>query len=120
MLLFDLKKTSKEESFDAIIEKLPDSDIYYIKHRDGTNAFCIWKDEKQVEKDKIINLIEVIDSKINKSTNKSWISQLKRMRKELLNNCSSLRETFGNIDDEKTETLDKLLDIDRKLATGEF
>ena len=81
MLLFDLKKTSKEESFDAIIEKLPDSDIYYIKHRDGTNAFCVKKDKKQVKKDEIIKLIKVIDSKINKSTNKSRIPQPKQMRR---------------------------------------
>ena len=113
-LLFDLKQKVQEK---CLMQWLKN---YFLEHHDGTNAFCIRKDEKEVEKDKIINLMEVIDSKINKSTNKSWISQLKRMRKELLNNCSSLRETFGNIDDEKTETLDKLLDIDRKLATGEI
>ena len=38
------------------------------------------------------------------------------MRKELLNRYSSLGETFVDIDHKKTETLDKLLDIDRKLA----
>ena len=42
------------------------------------------------------------------------------MRKELLNRYSSLTETFVDIDDEKTETLDKLLGIDRKLASGEI
>ena len=42
------------------------------------------------------------------------------MRKELLNSYSGLGETFADIDDEKTETLDKLLDIDRKLASGEI
>ena len=42
------------------------------------------------------------------------------MRKELLNSYSGLGETFVDIDDEKTETLDKLLDIDRKLASGEI
>ena len=40
------------------------------------------------------------------------------MRKELLNRYSSLGDTFVDIDDEKTETLDKLLHIDRKLARG--
>ena len=52
--------------------------------------------------------------------NKSRISQLKQMRKELLNGYSSLGETFVDIDDEKAETLDKLLDIDKKLASGEI
>ena len=112
-------KKSEEKFFDTIIEKLPNNDTFYIEHCDGTNAFRIRKDKKQVEKDKIIKVIEDIDSKINKSTNKSRISQLKRMRKELLNRYSSLGETFVNIDDEKTETLDKLLDVDRKLASGE-
>ena len=51
---------------------------------------------------------------------KSRISQVKRIRKELLNRYSSLGETFVDIDDEKTETLGKLLDIDRKLASGEI
>ena len=53
-------------------------------------------------------------------TNKSRISQLKWMRKELLNRYSSLGGTSVDIDDEKTETLDKLLDIDSKLASGEI
>ena len=53
-------------------------------------------------------------------TNKSRISQLKWMRKELLNRYSSLGETSVDIDDEKTETLDKLLNIDSKLTSGEI
>ena len=44
--------------------------------------------------------------------NKSRISQLKQMRKELLNRYRSLGETFVDIDNKKIETLDKLLDID--------
>ena len=119
-LLFDLKKASEEKIFDVILERIPDNDTYYIEHREGTNTFRISKDEKQVEKDKIIKLIEINDSKIKKSMNKSRISQVKRIRKELLNRYSSLGETFVDIDDEKTETLDKLLDIDRKLASGEI
>ena len=118
--MFDLKKTSKEKVFDAILEKIPNNDSYYIKYREGTNAFRIRKDKKQVEKDEIIKLINIIDSKIKKSMNKSRISQLKQMRKELLNGYSSLGETFVDIDDEKAETLDKLLDIDKKLASGEI
>ena len=52
--------------------------------------------------------------------NKSRISELKKMRKKLLNRCSSLGDTFVDIDDEKRETLDKLLHIDIKLASGEI
>ena len=40
------------------------------------------------------------------------------MRKELLNKHSSLGKVFVDTGDEKTETLDKLLD--RKLASGEI
>ena len=42
------------------------------------------------------------------------------MRNELLNSYSSLGETSVDKDDKKRETLDKLLDIDRKLASGEI
>ena len=52
--------------------------------------------------------------------NKSKISQLKQYKKELLNKTSGLGETFVDIDEEKTETLDKLLDIDKNLANGEI
>ena len=40
-LLFDLKKTSKEQIFKAILEKIPDDNKYYIQLRDGTNSFQI-------------------------------------------------------------------------------
>ena len=47
LLLFDFKKTSEEKIFDSILEKIPDkNDIYYIEHREGTNAFRIRKDSK--------------------------------------------------------------------------
>ena len=37
-LLFNLKKTRKDEIFDSILEKIPDkNNVYYIKHREGTN-----------------------------------------------------------------------------------
>ena len=52
--------------------------------------------------------------------NKSRILELKKMRKELFNRCSSLGDTFVDIDEEKTETLDKLLYIDTRLASGEI
>ena len=42
------------------------------------------------------------------------------MRKELLNRYSSLGETFVETDNEKPETLDKLLDIDRTSTSGEI
>ena len=103
--------------FNAILEKISDNDTYYNEHREGTNAFCITKDKKQTKKDDIIKVIETIDLKIKKSTNKSRISQLKGYRKELLNRYSSLGEIFVDIDNEKTETLDKVLDLDRKLAS---
>ena len=32
-LLFDLKKASKEQIFDTILEKIPDDGKYYIQHR---------------------------------------------------------------------------------------
>ena len=69
-LLFKLKRTSEDKIFDAILEKIPDNDTYHIEHREGTNALHIRKDEKQDEKDEIIKLIETIDSKIKKDTNK--------------------------------------------------
>ena len=65
-LLFNLRKTSKEKIFDAILEKILDNDNYYIKHKECTNGFRIRKDEKHVEKDEIIKFIETIDSKIKK------------------------------------------------------
>ena len=45
-LLFDLRKTSEENIFDAIIEKLPNNDINYIEHRNSTNAFSHKKRQK--------------------------------------------------------------------------
>ena len=65
-LLFDLKKISKEKISNAILEKIPDNDAYYVEHREGTNAFRTRQDKKQVEKDKIMKVIEAIDSKIKK------------------------------------------------------
>ena len=78
-LLFDLRKTSKEKIFDAILEKIPDDYMYYIERREGKNAFRIRRDKKQGEKDDIITVIEEVDGKINKTTNKSRLSQLKRI-----------------------------------------
>ena len=66
-----------------------------MEHHDGTNTFHISKDKRQVEKDIITKLAEVIDSKVNKSTNKS---QQKWVSKELFNKYSSLGETFVDTD----------------------
>ena len=117
--LFDLKKTSEEQIFEAILEKIPADDKYYIEHRDGTSSLRIRRDEKQGEKDNIIKTIEEIDNKIKKTTNKSRLAQLKRIRKELLNCYSDFGEIFVDIHDEKNEVLDELLDVERKLAFGE-
>ena len=84
------------------------------------NTFWIRQDKKQGDKDKVIKIINELDKKINKSTNKSRILQLKRMKKEAINQCKDLRETFVKLDDEKTKTLHKLLDIDSRLASGEI
>ena len=55
-LLFDLEKTSEDKIFDSILEKIPDkNDIYYIEHREGTNAFRLRKDPKKADKHELIN-----------------------------------------------------------------
>ena len=81
-LLFDLKKASEETIFDALIEKILDNDKSHIEHREGANAFRIRKDEKQGEKNELIQFIENLDRKINISTNKSRILKLKQIRNE--------------------------------------
>ena len=115
--MFDLNKTSDEKLFDAIIEKVPDNDKYYKEYREGTNAFHIRKDEE--EKDELIQFIENLDRKINKSTNKSRISQLELIRKAL-QRYTSLGETFVDIDDEKPKSSNALLNIDIKRVAGEI
>ena len=33
--------------FDSVLEKIPGkNDIYYVEHREGTNAFSLRKDQK--------------------------------------------------------------------------
>ena len=66
LLLFNLKNPSEENFFDAISEKWPNNDTYFIKHCNGKYAFCIRKDKKQVEKDENIKVIVAIDSKIKR------------------------------------------------------
>ena len=83
--MFDLKKTNEEQIFEAILEKIPDDNKYYIEHRNRTNSFRIRHNEKQGKKDNIIRVTDDIDNKIKKNTTKSRLSQLKRIIKELLN-----------------------------------
>ena len=52
--------------------------------------------------------------------NKSWVSQLKRIKNDALKKYSNLGEIFVDIFDEKMETLDALLKTDRKIAAGEI
>ena len=42
------------------------------------------------------------------------------MKKEATNQCKDLGETFVKLDDEKTKTHHKLLDIDSRLASAEI
>ena len=119
-LLFNLKQTSKEQIFDAILEKIQDNDKYYIEHWEGKNAFWIRKDEDKKEKNAIIVVVEDLNEKINKTTTKSKISQLKRTRNKLLKRYKELGETFIEINVKKTEALDRLLELDCKLGSGEI
>ena len=118
--MFDLKQTREEQISDAILEEIPDNDKCYIEHREGTNALRIRKDGDKNEKGTIITIAEDLDEKINKTINKSKFSQLKRTRNKLLKRYKGLGETFIEINDKKTETLDRLLELDRKLQSGEI
>ena len=86
-LLFNLKKRSEEKIFDLILEKIPDkSSIYYIEHREGTNACRIRKDPKQDKKDELKTMLETVDRGIKRATSKSKLSQLKGIRTQLIRN----------------------------------
>ena len=90
-LLFDLKKTSEGKIFDSILEKIPDkNDIYYIEHREGTNAFRIRKDLQPAEMDELKTMLETVDKGIKKTTSKSKLSQLKRIKKQLTKKSEGL------------------------------
>ena len=69
-LLFDLKKRSVEKIFDSILKKIPNTDTYYIEHKEGSNAFRITKDRDQQEKNRMIEKIENFDKKIRRSKKK--------------------------------------------------
>ena len=95
MLLLDLKKTSEDKIFDLKLKKIPDkNDIYYMEHREGTNAFTLRKDPQKVEKDELITMLETVDRAIKTSTSKSKLSQLKRIKKQLVKKYEDLGEEF--------------------------
>ena len=65
-------------------------------------------------------VVEDLNEKINKTTTKSKISQLKRTRNKPLKRYKELGETFIVINVKKTEALDRLLELDCKLGSGEI
>ena len=106
--------------FDAILEKILDSDTYYIDHRVGTNTFRTRKDKEKNEKGTTIAVAKDLDEKVNKITNRPQHSQLKRTRNKLLKHYKKLGETFVEKNNKKTETLDRLLELDCKLESREI
>ena len=56
-LLFDLKQTSEEQIFDAILEKIPDNDKYYTGYKRVLN---------KNKKDTIITVVVDLDKKLIK------------------------------------------------------
>ena len=87
LLLFDLKETSEEKIFDSLLERILDKNgIYYIEHREGRNAFRIRKDPKQAKKDELKTMLEKTDKDIKRAMSKSKLSQLKWIKKQLIQN----------------------------------
>ena len=87
LLLFDLKETSEEKIFDSLLERILDKiGIYYIEHREGRNAFRIRKDSKQAKKDELKTMLEKTDKDIKRAMSKSKLSQLKWIKKQLIQN----------------------------------
>ena len=68
-----------------MLEKLPDkNDIYYIKSGEGTNTVRLRKEPKYGGKDELITMLDTVDRAITGSTSKSKLSQLKRIKKQLV------------------------------------
>lgn len=65
-------------------------------------------------------VVEDLNEKINKTTTKSKLSQLKRTRNKPLKRYKELGETFIEINVKKTEALDRLLELDCILGSGEI
>lgn len=75
--LFNLTKASEEKVFDAILEKIPNNDKYYVKHCEGKMFFQQEKTKHKFKKTKLLNLLKLLIQKLKKSTNISGISRLK-------------------------------------------
>ena len=58
------------------------------------NAFTIRKDPEQVEKDELITMLETVDRGIKRTTSKSKLSQLKRIKKPSIKKYELLGEEF--------------------------
>ena len=58
------------------------------------NAFTIRKDPEQAEKDELITMLETVDRGIKRTTSKSKLSQLKRIKKPSIKKYELLGEEF--------------------------
>ena len=95
LLLFYLKKTNEDKIFDSILEKIPGkNDIYYIEHREGMKAFRLKKEPKIAEKDELMIMLKTVDRAIKRSTSKLKLSQLKRIKKQLVKRYEDFGEEF--------------------------
>ena len=58
------------------------------------NAFELRKDTKKAERDELITMLETVDRAIERSTSKSKLSQLKRIKEQLVKKYEELGEKF--------------------------
>ena len=58
------------------------------------NAFELRKDPKKAERDELITMLETVDRAIERSTSKSKLSQLKRIKEQLVKKYEDLGEKF--------------------------
>ena len=58
------------------------------------NVFRIRKDSKPAEKDELKTMLESVDRGIKRAVSKSKLSQLKRIKKELIKKYEDLGEEF--------------------------
>ena len=66
--------------------------MYCIEHREGMNAFRLREDPKKAEKDELITMLETADRAIKRLTNKSKLSQLKQIKRQLVKKYKDLGE----------------------------
>ena len=119
LLLFNLKETSEEKTLDSLIERILDKNgIYYIEHRERRNAFRIRKDPKQGKKDELKTMLEKTDKVTKRATSNSKFSQLKWIKKQLIQNTKIWGKNLLNMNELKK--LFKGLQADAKsvLFTG--